>query len=61
MSAGRSIATDLPMPSGTKREVASLAATLTTAASVDAKPGHYAVRLTLHSSLDPAALDGAGL
>lgn len=35
--------------------------TLTTAASVDAKPGHYAVRLTLHSSLDPAALDGAGL
>jgi serine/threonine-protein kinase RsbW len=35
--------------------------TLTTAASVDATPGHYAVRLTLRSSLDPAAVDGAGL
>src|SRR5271169_293980 len=30
MSAGRSMATDLPIPSGTKREVPSLAATLST-------------------------------
>jgi serine/threonine-protein kinase RsbW len=35
--------------------------TLTTAASVDATPGSYAVNITVHSSLDPSAIDGAGL
>ena len=35
--------------------------TLTTAAGVDASPGHFAVHITVRSSLDPSALDGAGL
>ncbi len=35
--------------------------TLTTAASVDATPGQYAVLISVHSSLDPSAVDGAGL
>lgn len=35
--------------------------TLTTDARVEAVPGRYAVSLTLTSSIDPAAADGAGL
>ena len=34
--------------------------TLTSAASVEAVPGRYGVRLTVHSSIDPLT-DGAGL
>ncbi|WP_183094478.1 anti-sigma factor [Nocardioides stalactiti] len=33
--------------------------TLTTSAAIENRPGHYAVQITLHSSLDPAP--GAGL
>jgi serine/threonine-protein kinase RsbW len=35
--------------------------TLTSAASVDAASGQYAVRIIVRSSLDPTAVDGAGL
>ncbi len=35
-------------------------ATLTTAASVDASPGSYAVHITAGSSLDPSVVDGPG-
>jgi len=35
--------------------------TLTTEAAVDTEPGQYAVRITVRSSLDPTAVDGAGL
>ena len=35
--------------------------TLTSEASVDASPGAYAVNIAVHSSLDPSAIDGAGL
>ena len=35
--------------------------TLTSSAGVDASPGNYAVHISVHSSLDPSAIDGAGL
>ncbi|MDZ5620860.1 anti-sigma factor [Nocardioides sp. HM23] len=35
--------------------------TLTSAASVEATRGQYAVLISVHSSLDPSAVDGAGL
>ena len=35
--------------------------TLTSEASVDVSPGTYAVSIVVHSSLDPSAIDGAGL
>jgi serine/threonine-protein kinase RsbW len=35
--------------------------TLTTEAAIETDPGQYAVRIAVRSSLDPSAVDGAGL
>lgn len=35
--------------------------TLTSSAAVDATSGNYAVHISVHSSLEPSAVDGAGL
>src|SRR4051812_47005355 len=57
MSAGRSIATDLPMPSGMKREVASLAATLMTGTWASAPvAGAIGARLVPSNSAASAAV-----